>query len=90
MTNEEFLRIHKELHSNLEEIVVQDTPQKVYKNNGFKSVNTRTGYQFRQQNIHSGSPYAKMARDGDKITWYIGPKKTWGLVINDEVITPIQ
>lgn len=72
-----FVDIHKQLHTNVDEIVINGIPTKVQINKDkdnlryviFKDKSQE--YEIVQQNPNTKSVYATRAREGEKISWLI-------------------
>ena len=54
-------------------------------NNGCRCIKIPKIGTFIEQNPHKSTTYAKRAKAGEFITWLIR-EKSWGLIVNDEVI----
>lgn len=85
MTPAEYIELHDAIHSNSPLTIIDG---KLYQidthDNGCRYCNTDIGM-FMEQNQNQSSSYAKMAREGRRITWILR-SGLWGLIIDNEIV----
>jgi len=85
MLPKHYISIHNAIHNNLpltiinRQVFLVDTHE-----NGCRYCHTEIGT-FMEQNQNSSNSYARMAREGRKITWILR-SGLWGLIIDNEIV----
>lgn len=87
MKDSDILCIHKALHSNEASVTVDGIEYNITKNDKKCRMVTVQGINFVVQNLKTGTRFAKMAKNGDRITWMANGKR-WGRIVNDKIEIP--
>lgn len=82
-TKEELLMIHQAIHSKSKFVTVRGEKYKI-QDGKYRQCSIK-GEIFSEQNKEKSSKYAKMAREGKKITWIIREGQ-WGLIIDGKIV----
>ena len=87
LSEHDYVTIHQTIHNKKQSYVtIKGTKYSVSLNkNGHRCIKVPEIGTFIEQNPNKSTTYAKRAKDGEFITWLIR-EKSWGLIVNDEVI----
>jgi Mg-chelatase subunit ChlD len=85
LSDADVMAIHHAVHSSVDHVTIQGVDWPVHVGNAnCRFVRWDDTLTFIEQNKTKTSKYAKMSRDGHKITWIIKQGR-WGLIIDDKI-----
>ncbi len=89
-TDEDLLNIHNALHDpNTENITINNKIHLVMKSsNGCRKISLGGYNQVMAQNKNKNSSYAKRARDGERLSWFMGTPR-WRLITDEGAQDPV-
>jgi hypothetical protein len=85
LSDADVMAIHHAVHSSVDHVTIQGVDWPVHVGNAnCRFMRWDDSLTFIEQNKTKTSKYAKMSRDGHKITWIIKQGR-WGLIIDDKI-----
>ena len=87
LNKQDYVTIHQPIHNKKQSnVTINGTKYAIsLHNNGCRCIKVPDIGTFIEQNPNKSTAYAKRAKAGESITWLIR-ERSWGLIVNDEVI----